>query len=64
MRRFQVLLNIYEFLVALANFGQNGDDGSSCLGDESYKIEITSLIKQHIGMMNIIFLKNNEVTIM
>ena len=59
-----MLLNIFEFLVALANFGQNGDDGSSCLGDESYKSEITSMKKQHIGMMKFFFAKNNEVAIM
>ena len=54
---------IFEFLVALANLGQNSDEGSSCLGAESSKSEITSMIKQHIEMMKIFFSKNNEVAI-
>ena len=64
MRTFQVFLIIFEFFVALANFGQNGDEGSSWLGAESSKVEMTSMIKQQIGMMKIIFSKNNEVAIM
>ena len=58
-----MFLIIFEFLVALANFGQNGDEGNSCLGAESTKSEMTSMIKQYIGMMKIIFSKNNEVAI-
>ena len=53
----------FEFLVARSNFGQNGDEGSSCLWAESSESEITSMIKQHIGMMKIIFSKNREVAI-
>ena len=59
-----MFLIIFEFLVARANFGQNGDEGSSCLGAESSKSEITSMEKQHIGMMKTIFAKNHEVAIM
>ena len=59
-----VNLIIFDFLVAPANFGQNDDEGSSCLGAESSKSEITSMIKQHIGMMKIFFSENNEVAIM
>ena len=64
MRRFQDFLMFLEFLVARVNFGKNGDGGSSCLGAVSSKSEITSMIKQHIGMMKIIFSKNHEVAIM
>ena len=53
----------FEFLVVRPNFGQNGDEGSSCLGAESSKSEMNSMIKQHIGMMKIFFSKNNEVAI-
>ena len=58
-----MFLIIFEFLVARANFGQNGDEGSLCLGAESSKSEINSMIKQQIGMMKIFFFKNNEVAI-
>ena len=58
-----MFLVIFEFLVALANLGQNGDEGSSCLGAESSKSEMTSPMKQHIGIMKIIFSKNHEVAI-
>ena len=61
---FQVFLIIFEFFVASASFGQNGDEGRWCLGGESSKIEITSMIKQHIGMLKIIFTKNDGVAIM
>ena len=47
-----------------ASFGQNGDEGRWCLGGESSKSEITSMIKQHIGMLKMIFAKKHGVAIM
>ena len=52
-----MFLIIFEFLVALANFDQNGDEDSSCLGAEPSKSEMTSMIKQYIEMMKIFFFK-------
>ena len=61
---FKIFLMNFEFFVARANFGRNGDEGSSSLGAESSKCEITSMIKEHIGMMKIIVSKNHEFAIM
>ena len=61
---FQVFLIISEFLVAPTSFGQNGDEGRWCIGGESFKSEITSMIKQHIGMLKMIFAKKHGVAIM
>ena len=58
-----MVLIIFEFFVALANFVQNGDEGSSCLGAESSKSEITSMVKKTHWEMKIFFSKINEVAI-